>query len=306
MKRPVRRAILSVLVGCVAVAGSTKTFAYDSENAVPLTITADLGAVSITQMAITLDGRNVAIRSLLRNETDSRQSVTFYASTPVFGQLGDGEEHLDKSFSDIAVAVNNTPVRISKFLRSYFRGHDITGILAKAKLGPLPDVNADPAKLARLPTIEGDKPFDWQASATYSWSSQLMPGSTAVHVVNYRALPQFSLEELESPQMEERVRRHCGNPGEVRERLKSLGAGQQVLVERYEVPLPYMAMRSVELSVKQPTRNWLGARPVMTLVCGVHGGIHGSQPSISGTLPAAEQTLSVLVISMPLPANQQQ
>jgi hypothetical protein len=273
------------------------TSAQEIENGVPLTITVDNLQVSVERLMIRLHGREVTISTELRNETDSPQVVGFYAYTPLFGQLGEGEEHLDKSFDDLRVLIDKRPKKVRKFYKAYFLGHDITDALVKAGLNPLPDLRADPKKLTRLPVIEGTKPTAWLGSVTYSWADSLPPWARVTQEVRYRDMPQFGLEDLASDRFSQRVLQYCGDPESIRARIKTIDSHiQQVLIERHEFAVPYMALHEVSVEVTQTDRSWLGGRPVLALVCGIRNPSLSAQ--ISGVLNAADQSLQVMIISI--------
>lgn len=284
-----RMAFMLAVVGYCDHAG-----AYENEHGVPLTVSAELGKVGIERVAIRLEGREVEISTDLNNETAVRQNVAFYAATPLFSQLGVGEEHADKSFADLRVLVGKQPRKVSTSRRAYFLGRDITDALVKAGLSVLPDTSADAKKLARLPSFQGVKPELWQATVVQSWTDSMPPKTSAIHRVRYRALPRFSLDELASDSVAQSVRQHCGEPDVVRQGI-ALEAkdASQVLVERYEIPVPFMTNHEVTVEVEQPKRNWLGAHPVVALVCGTPG--RGTK--LFGQVDSPGQTLNVLVIS---------
>jgi hypothetical protein len=289
---------LSAAIGASAIvfyAGPTS--ASDSESGVPLTISAENGQVSIERVTIRLNGRDVAIFTELNNETDRPQVVGFYAYTPLFNQLGEGEEYLDKSFADLRVSVQNRPKRINKIHKAYFLGRDITDSLLKLGLNPLPDLRAHTQKVMPLAPIEGVKPTVWQGSVIYSWADRMTPGIKTVQEVRYRDLPQFGLEDVESKRFSQRVQQHCGDPEAIRSKIKTINSyTSQVLIERHEFIVPYMAFREVMMEVTQPDRNWLGARPVITLVCGIRN--PSLSANISGLLDAADQSLQVMTVSI--------
>ena len=284
-----RITIMLATVGCCGYVG-----AYENEHGVPLTVSAELGEVGAERVAIRLEGREVEIATELNNETAVRQNVAFYAATPLFSQLGVGEEHADKSFSDLRVFVGTQPRKVSTSRRAYFLGKDITDALVNAGLSVLPNASADARKLARSPALKGVKPGLWQGTVVQSWTDSMPPNASVVHRVRYRALPQFSLEELGSTSVTQSVRQHCGDPDVVRQAIAAESKdASQVLVERYEIPIPFMTNHDVTVEVSQPEQNWLGAHPVVTLVCGVHG--RGTK--LSGKVDSPGQSLDVLIIS---------
>jgi hypothetical protein len=289
---------LSAAIGVSAIVFYTGPIsASDSENGVPLTMSAENGQVSIERVTIRLDGRNVAISTELNNETDTPQMVGFYAYTPLFSQLGEGEEYLDKNFDDLRVSVQNRPKKISKIYKAYFLGRDITDALLKTGLNPLPDLKSRPQKSAPLPPTGGVKPKVWQGSVMYSWTDRMAPGAKIVHEFNYRDLPQFSLEDVGSTRFSQRVQQYCADSEAIRSKIKTINSHTpQVLVERHEFTIPYMAFREVMVAVTQPDRNWLGARPVITLMCGIRN--PSLNANISGLLDAADQSVQIMTISI--------
>lgn len=278
--------------------GHEGAYAFESENGVPLTIFLENRHAAIESIAIRLQGRDVAIATALHNDTAQTQALAFYAYTPIFNQLGEGEEYLDKRFADLRVLVRGKPGRVEKLSRSYFLGKDITAQLVDAGIDPAPSLDTPAAKLARLPKVQGNRPEDWEGAIVYAWTDAIGPGARSTHEIRYRDLPQFGLEDIASERFAQRVQQHCGNPaaivGHIRKNDPNAG---QVLVERHEFPLPYMAMREVSLETKQPERNWLGGRPLVSLVCGIKN--PDMRPDLKGVLPAADQTVQVLTISLP-------
>jgi len=280
-----------------AAAICTTAAAYDSENAVPLTLGLEAGKVTVEKIAVKLNGREVTVSVALQNSGRVARRVGWYANTPQFSLLGDGEEHLDKSFADIRARFNGVALTPQTYHRGYFMGRDITPELTKAGLAPLPDLKADEKKLARLTTVQGMRPEQWQGYASYAWADSIAHDSAALLEVRYQALPQFSLVDLDSSLFAQTVQQHCGDPGRVRDRLQRAANGAtQVMVERYELPLAFMLMREVQLEIVQPAVNWQQAHPLVSLVCGMNNANQAA--SISGTVNA-DLVLSVLVLSSP-------
>lgn len=269
---------------------------YEDENAVPLTLGLEVGKAVVERIAVRLDGRQVAILTTLRNGEARASQIGWYASTPHFGVLGEGEEHLDKSFSDVGASFNGRAMKPAVYRRGYFMGRDITEELSRAGLAPLPDLQADARKLARLPTVQGLRFDQWQGYATYSWTAAVGPHASAAIEVRYRALPQFALTELDSEAFGQAVLQHCGNPDAVRRRVRQQAADSaQVMVERYEIPLSFMLMSDVQLTVAQPLANWQHLHPAVSLACGLAN--PGLTASVSGTVNNANLAMSVLVVS---------
>ena len=287
LTRPVLLAAL--LVGANAAA-------YEQENAVPLMLGLEAGKAVVEKIAVKLEGREVSILTTLQSGEARSRQIGWYASTPQFGLLGDGEEHLDKSFSDVRAKVNGQPIKPAIYRRGYFMGRDITQELSQVGLAPLPDLQADAKKLARLPTVRGLRFEQWQGYVAYAWSAAVAPNASTVVELEYRALPQFSLAELDSAAFDQAVLQHCGNPDAIRRRLRQVATEPvQVMVERYDIPLAFMLMRDVQLAITQPQVNWQRARPVVSLACGLAN--PGLTASVSGTVNNANLGLSVLVVS---------
>jgi hypothetical protein len=287
------------LIRCTLLASalvSASAGAYESEDAVPLSLGLEAGAAVVEGISIKLDGRRVNVLTTLQNSANNSQKIGWYASTPLFSLLGDGEEHADKSFADISARFNDQPRTPLVYQRGYFMGRDITAKLAKVGLTPLPDVQSDAKKLARLTRVQGLRPEQWQGYAAYSWSESLPAHSSTSIAVTYRALPQFALVSLDSAAFTQAVQQHCGDPVAVRQRVtQAFGAVTEVMVERYELPVNYMRMSEVRVDLVQPQRNWLQVQPVVSLLCGL--GNATLQASVSGSVTQANQMLSVLVVS---------
>lgn len=280
-----------------AAAICTTAAAYDSENAVPLTLGLEAGKVTVEKIAVKLNGREVTVSVTLQNSGRVARRVGWYANTPQFSLLGDGEEHLDKSFADIRARFNGVALTPQTYQRGYFMGRDITPELTKAGLAPLPDLQADEKRLARLTTVQGLRPEQWQGYVAYAWAYTIPRDSGAQLEVQYRALPQFALVDLDSSPFSQAVQQHCGDPEVVRRRLLLATHGAtQVMVERYEMPLAFMLMREVQLEIAQPTINWQQAHPLISLVCGLNNESHLADAA--GTVNA-NLALSVLVLSLP-------
>lgn len=285
----------SPLICCTLLAAAliaAPAIAYESENAIPLDFGLEASGAVEQGLSIKLDGRDVSIATRVTNNADTAQKIGWYANTPHFAVLGEGEEYADKSFADISARFNGQPDKATVYQRGYFMGRDITSELARAGLGPLPDFQADSKRL----TVQGLHPEQWQGYVAYAWHENLLPGSSGNINVSYRALPFFALDSLDSAPFNQIVQQHCGDPEAVRQRLQqAAGAITEVMVERYEVPVSFMLMRDVPVEIVQPPRNWQQAQPVVSLVCGLSN--PGLQASVSGTVANANLSLSVLVIS---------
>ena len=291
MKTLISQTLISrVLLAGVLCCAQAK--AYESENAVPLDFGLEAGGALVQGLSIRLDGRDVSVSTSLANGGNTPQKIGWYASTPHFGVLGEGEEYADKSFADISARFNTQASRATVYRRGYFMGRDITSELARAGLGPLPDFQADTQRL----TVQGLHPEQWQGYVAYAWHETLPGNASATINLSYRALPWFALADLNSPAFNQIVQQHCANPEAVRQRVRqAAGTITEVMVERYEVPVSFMLMRDVPVEVVQPLRNWQQAQPVVSLVCGLNN--DRLQASLAGTVANANQVLSVLVIS---------
>jgi hypothetical protein len=285
----------SLLICCTLLAAAliaAPAMAYESENAVPLEFGLEVGGALVQGLSIRLDGRDISLSTRVTNNADTAQKIGWYANTPHFAVLGEGEEYADKSFADINARFNGQPSKAAVYQRGYFMGRDITSELARAGLGPLPDFQVDSKRL----TVQGLHPEQWQGYVAYAWHETLLPGSSGNINVSYRALPFFALASLDSAPFNQIVQQHCGDPDAVRQRLQqAAGAITEVMVESYEVPVRFMLMRDVPVEIVQPPRNWQQAQPLVSLVCGLSN--PGLQASLSGTVANANLSLSVLVIS---------
>jgi hypothetical protein len=93
------------------------------------------------------------------------------------------------------------------------------------------------------------------------------------------------------------VLQHCGNPDEIRQYLADLNLNTNaLLVEKYELPVQLVKTLDISIEVKQPSKNWLGARPIISLMCGMSDR-SGSRVNYSGVLSNVGRVTSVLVIS---------
>lgn len=290
---------LRSLTLCALLAAGTmcvNAVAYESENAVPLTLGLEAGKVSVEKITVKLNGRDVTVSTTLKNSDGAARRIGWYANTPQFGVLGDGEEHLDKSFADVGARFNGLSRKPVVYRRGYFMGRDITQELAKAGLPPLPDLQASQKKLDRLAAVQGMRPDQWQGYAAYSWT-ETMPANTSAQIeMQYRALPQFALIDLDSALFAQTIQQHCGNPDTARRRLLAVAGGAtQVMMERYDLPLAYMLQQDVQLEIVQPPANWQHAHPLVSLVCGLDNASQSA--SVSGTISSANLGLSVLVLS---------
>lgn len=265
--------------------------AYESENAIPLTVGAHLSSASVESIRIRLTGREVEIESHIKNPSKAPLAVGFFAITPLFENLGDGEEHADKRFADLTATNNGQTIKTVASYRAYFLGQDITPALRKHGIDAVPSNDVSPQRLSKLTRVRGLPIDQWQGQATHDWVSVIAPQSTGVEVVRYRTLPQFGMEEAGSSQLSQLILQHCGS----RELAESLAPqGEQLLFERFELPVQFLKMRALSIKVEQPAPNWLGATPIISLACGI-----GQQRSslLEGTIEQANQSVSILVVS---------
>jgi hypothetical protein len=138
--------------------------------------------------------------------------------------------------------------------------------------------------------------MEWDGYVAYSWSDMVAAHSTNISTIRYRALPQFGLDNISSDSFRQTVQQHCGDPAKVaRQFAKKNEESTEVMIERYELPIKFMKMQEVAIQVTQPATSWLGAHPVVTLICGLPN--HESKASFAGTLANANKVISVLVVS---------
>lgn len=268
-----------------------------SENAVPLQLGIESEGTEIQQVDVRLDGRRVTVATRLENVTNIVRKVGWYASTPQFSILGTGEEHSDKSFSDVRASLNGKASKASVYQRGFFMGRDISADLTRAGLPLLPNLDFDARKLARLAPVNTMRFDEWQSYVSYAWTEMLAANAIAAIEVRYRALPAFALTEVDSEIFLRTVQQHCGDQVAVGRRIRAAaGMNKQVIVERYELPVTYLRMQDINVRISEPKTNWLGAHPVLSLICGLEN--KNQLPSIEGTIHKADGVLSILVISM--------
>lgn len=170
--------------------------------------------------------------------------------------------------------------------------------LARVGLAPLPNLNSDPKKLAKLNPINEIRFVEWQGRVNYAWTA-LLPSLGHVAIgVTYRALPEFALVEVDSHVFGRVVQQHCGDPRTAMQSVKATNAAiSQVIIERYEVPIAYLRVYDVDISIVQPRTNWLDARPVLSLACGLKNA--DQRANVRGTISNASSVISILVLSVP-------
>ena len=275
----------------------TTGFAYESEEAVPLFIQGVLGSSTPEKISIELNGRLVSIDAILKNQAKAVNRIGVAAFTPFFNSLGEGEEHYEKSFSDVAIKLNEKSVEPIISKRGFFLGRDITAELKKANLPPLPTSEFNEKNLTKLPKQAGLKIKSWQGYMSYTWGMDLPALSKNRIQLNYRALPQFAIEEIASANFSSKVAQHCGNPEEIRRQLSLLDSGiSYALVERYVIPVNLHNTQEINLKVTQPSVNWLRARPALILACGAKE-IGKDKTLLVNDINNTDQPISVLVIS---------
>jgi hypothetical protein len=245
---------------------------------------------------ITLRDREVDIAISLENGAKESRYVGLYAMTPLFEYLGEGEEYADKSFSDVKAFQDGKPLRIVSTQRAFFLGRDISHILRKAGISPLPSNQIDSRKLARLPLQQMNRIDNWQGQVSYGWSARIAPASTAIETVSYRALPQFGLESLVSDKFTQLVQQHCGKPEELRTKVRRAASGAtEVMMEVFEFPLPFLKNQDTKVTIEKPTERWQGTREIGALACGLDDVL--TIPS-TGIVRGANKSISVLVVSL--------
>lgn len=285
---------LAVLAAAYCLA--TPGFAYEFENAVPLTIGLQMGATYGHGAHLRLKGHDVSLTLTLKNDTKTPQQAGFYAATPLFEYLGVGEEYADKTFANLKASMNGRPLQVSRHPRAYFLGQDITPILRKAGVDPIPSEQGDWKKKEKLPSLNGMRIADWQAQLTFGWNGKLAPESIATATVSYAALPRFGLETIESDHFTQLVQQHCGEPGEVRAFLANAAPDStQVLAEVFELPLPLLKVQDTGVTIERPAKEWMGTRQVAALACGYDGALE--LPS-AGVIRSANHAISILVVSL--------
>ena len=269
----------------------------ENEKAVPLLLGLESGGVELKQVELQLNGRQVTVISRLNNTDVVAHKIGWYASTPQFSILGTGEEHSDKSFSDVRASFNGKASKASVYQRGFFMGRDISADLTRAGLPLLPNLDFDARKLARLAPVNTMRFDEWQGYVSYAWTEMLAANAIAAIEVRYRALPAFALTEVDSEIFLRTVQQHCGDQVAVGRRIRAAaGMNKQVIVERYELPVTHLRMQDINVRISEPQTNWLGAHPVLSLVCGLEN--KNQLPNIEGTIQKADSVLSVLVISL--------
>lgn len=293
---------------CLVVAAALMTaaalaHAFEFEAAVPLTIGEMQTNSRPAQISVSLDGREIGISAKLSNDTNVSKRNGYYAYTPLFHRLGEGEEHYDKSFADFKVTVDGNPIVLAAERRAYFLGKDVTADVKAVGLDPLPSEANDAHTVARIRLPLGMRSSDgrdWEGFASYSWLVPVGPATSADMEIRYRALPQFSLENFDSLRLKRLVQQHCGDAERVTTKLRAMSDGaDQLLVQRYNVPITFLDRSAVRVSIAQPDPDWMGARPLIALMCGLTQSEGASFP-VAGVVDDSDTELSILVISSPV------
>jgi len=292
MKQLLRLSAAFIIAACFTSNG----FAYEFENGVPLTLGFQLGETTVKGIHLRLTGHDVEMAISLRNDTRQAQYAGFYANTPLFENHGEGEENSDKSFADLKAFHDGKPVQVSSYQRGYFLGQDITDILRKAGVDPLPSNNGDWEKEENLPLLQNQRIQHWQGQVSFGWSAQLAPDSTAIETIKYTALPKFSLEAIDSESLAQLVQQHCGSPARLRQMIHRAAPKETlVLAEVFEFPLPFIALQETRVTVGKPDKKLPGGRRFATLACGFDGA--KAVPS-GGMILRATYSISILVVSL--------
>lgn len=292
IRRRLRSMLAFVFTACFASTG----LAYEFENGVPLTLGFQLGETTVEDIRLRIAGHDVEVTISVRNGTGQPQYAGFYAATPLFGHLGEGEENSDKTFADLRVFQDGKPVRVSAHQRGYFLGQDITHILRKAGVDPIPSNNGDWRKIEKLPRLQKHRLDNWQGQVSFGWSSRLGPESTALQTIKYAALPRFGLENIDSDSFAQLAQQHCGSPDKLRDLIHQAAPGEtQVLAEVFEFPLPFIAVQDARLTIEKAVKKVPGGRRFATLACGFDGAM--TVPS-NGVVRGATYSISVLVVSL--------
>jgi hypothetical protein len=270
--------------------------AYEFENAVPLTLGMQLGEPYITGVHIRLNGHEVDIAISLHNDSKLPQQVGFYAATPLFESLGEGEEYADKTFPELKAYLDGKSLQVQRNPRAFFLGQDITTILRKGGIGPIPSHEGDWKKIEKLPTLKNMRIKNWQGQVLYGWNGRMAPDTGAISKVSYSALPHFSLETIDTERFAQVVQKHCGQPAKVRQLIANAAPAEtQVFAEVFEFPLPLLKLQDTRVTIERPARQWMGTRSIAALACGFDGAL--ALPS-DGMIRGANDSVSILVVSL--------
>lgn len=272
---------------------SGKAFSYEEEDAVPLTVAAYAGGGDIGEVSVNLHNQKVQVLTEIANKKRIKKNVGFAVFTPFYTNLGYGENHANKTFSDLVVRFNQSTIKPKAYLRGYFLGVDITAKLIHAGISPLPndDANSKPIKYRGL-LVE-----NWQGYVSYSWVNELGPISKNMLSIEYRALPQFGLDDISSERFRRHISQHCGSVDQVVASIKNQHPLlQYIYFDRYEIPINYLPSRAVKMKVAQSPKKDAGTQPLFSLACGVSNRT-GDPVNFSGDINEPGKVLSILVIS---------
>lgn len=290
------RRLKSMLAFVVTASFAGTSTAYDFENGVPLTVGAHLGETRIEGVQIRLNGRQVELLVSLSNATKRPQYAGFYAMTPLFDYLGEGEEYADKTFHELKAFQDGDSLRITNTQRAYFLGQDVTHVLRKAGIGPIYSNEIHWKKLEKLPSLQNIRIENWQSQVSFGWHAKIAPESTAVESVTFSALPQFGIESLESDSFLQLVQQHCGNPAELKALVQRAAPEETgVLAEVFQFPLPFLKMENARVTIEKPKSRWMRSRAIAAVACGYDGAL--DLPS-DGVIKSDNNSVSILVVSL--------
>lgn len=293
---PTSRKLKSTLVFIFSACFASTGVAYEFENGVPLTLGFQLGETTVKDVHIWLTGHDVEVAVSLENSTKQPQYAGFYAATPLFGNLGEGEENSDKSFADLKAFHDGKQVPVSSHRRGLFLGQDITYLLRKAGVDPIPSNNGDWRKEEKLPKLQNLRIQNWQGQVSFGWSARLAPQSTSLDTIKYTALPRFALETIDNESFAQLVQQHCGSPDKLRDMIHlTAPEDTQVFAEVFEFPLPFIALQNTRLTIGKPAKRLPGRRRFATMACGFDGAL--AVPS-DGVIRGANYSISILVVSL--------
>lgn len=296
-RSPTSRKLKSTLAFIIATCFASTAFAYEFENGVPLTLGFQWGETIIKDVHIQLTGHDVEVAISLENRSKQPQVAGFYAATPLFGNLGEGEQNSVKTFPELKAFHDGTPVRISRHHRAFFLGQDITNLLRKAGIDPIPTNDGDWRKDEKLPKLQNLRIQNWQGQASFGWTARLAPHATSLETIKYTALPKFALEMIDGQSFGQLVQQHCGSPDKLRDMIhRAAPEDTQVFVEVFEFPLPFMALQDTRVTIGKPAKKLPGGRRLAAMACGFDGDL--AVPS-DGVIHGASYSISILVVSLP-------
>lgn len=287
-----------IALHCLVFA-STAAQARQGANSTPLTLAAGNIDIHTEHISIVLDGSTVRLTVNVTNDEATTKRLGFYAFTPFFWNLGTGDPYQDKRFSEVEATLNGRTLAPVLRQRGVHLGQDITAVLTKNGLAPLPDNNSSTGRIRKLPMLANMRPVEWQGMVTYSWTFDAVRGSRDMFSVRYRALPEFFLSSAEGGLFARKIRQHCGDVAQVMAFLANADARtDSYVVQRYDIPFIFMQNDAVSLTVKQAEVNQDGTRPMLSLAC-----TDSPSATLSSTIVDevrdAGNALSILVISLP-------